>query len=100
MSKQAGAALLTTAGPLRESSAAKKRHKPLICKGLHPVPPRGVEQIANSSGNQGVALPSGAESGAVGGDSAPIDPDLAAVVAAWPGLPEAVRRKVVALVRR
>ena len=60
--------------------------------------PRGVEQIVHSTGNQGVAVQGGAKSGALSGDSVPIDPDLAAVVAAWPGLPETVRRQVVALV--
>ena len=84
----------------------KKRHKPLTIKGLcrallyrthvHSTP-RGVEQRANSSGNQGVALQGGAKSGALSGDSAP-DPDLMAVVAAWPTLPEAVRQKIVGMV--
>ncbi|MDC0934640.1 hypothetical protein OAS39_00025 [Pirellulales bacterium] len=31
--------------------------------------------------------------------SAPIDPDLAAVIDAWPELPEAVRADIVAMVR-
>jgi hypothetical protein len=60
---------------------------------------RGVERIANSSGNQGVVLPSGAESGASSGDSAPTDPDLALIVNQWPTLPETVRQKVIGLVR-
>jgi hypothetical protein len=63
------------------------------------VPPRGVEQIADSSGNQGVAHQGGAKSGALSGDSAPIDPDLAEVVAAWTDLPEKVREKIVAMAR-
>ena len=54
----------------------------------------------DSSENTGVARQGGpAKSGALSGDSAPIDPELAAVVAAWPTLPEAVRRQVVALCR-
>jgi len=56
---------------------------------------RGVEQIADSSGNQRVALQGGTESGALSGDSAPSDPELAEVVRAWPTLSEAVRRQVV-----
>jgi len=63
------------------------------------VPPRGVEQIADSSENQRVALQGGAESGALSGDSALSDPDLDIIVKVWPTLPEAVRRQVVALVR-
>jgi hypothetical protein len=62
--------------------------------------------MAYSSENQGVAPQGGAKSGALSGDSvasgalpAPTDPDLAAVVNAWPTLPEAVRRQVVGLVR-
>jgi hypothetical protein len=57
-----------------------------------------LEHPTNSSGNQGGALQSGAKSGALSGDSAPSDADLAAVVAAWPTLPEAVRQQVVATV--
>jgi hypothetical protein len=38
--------------------------------------------------------PGAAESGAVRAREAPIDPDLAVVVEAWPGLPEATRRAV------
>jgi len=41
----------------------------------------------------------GAESGAVGALSAPIHPDLAAVIEAWPRLPEAVRAGIVAMVK-
>jgi hypothetical protein len=63
-------------------------------------PPRkGAEQGPDSSENQGVALPGGAESSASSGDSASIDPDLTNIIAAWPGLPEAVRQQVVAMVR-
>jgi hypothetical protein len=60
-------------------------------------PPRGVEQIADSSGNQGGAAQSGAKSGALSGDSAHSDPDLAAVVAAWPVLPDEKRKAIVRL---
>ncbi|MGA2061454.1 MAG: hypothetical protein ABSG67_13305 [Thermoguttaceae bacterium] len=42
---------------------------------------------------------SGAKSGAVGGDSAPIDPDLALIVNHWPNLSETVRQSIVAMVR-
>ena len=40
-----------------------------------------------------------AESGAFGPENASIDPDLRAVVDAWPTLPEPVRVGIVALVR-
>lgn len=41
----------------------------------------------------------GAVSGAVSADSTPEAPDLQAVIAAWPGLPEAVRARIVAMVQ-
>ncbi len=41
----------------------------------------------------------GTESGTVGGDSSLIDPGLAHVANAWPTLPEAVRRAVLAPVQ-
>lgn len=42
--------------------------------------------------------PRGAESGAVDTEKAPIDPDLARLIDAWPALPKAIRAGVVALV--
>jgi hypothetical protein len=41
----------------------------------------------------------GAESGAVGAQNTPIDPDLAEVIRAWPTLPEATRAGILAAVR-
>jgi len=41
----------------------------------------------------------GAESGAPGAQLAPIDPELAAVVAAWADLPDAVRTGILAMVQ-
>jgi hypothetical protein len=59
----------------------------------------GLEHPSKSSGFPGYLPEGGAESGAVGAQSAQFPPDLAAVVAAWPDLPETVRREVVGLVR-
>jgi hypothetical protein len=59
----------------------------------------GLERTANSSGNTGHSEKGGAESGASCGDSRPIDPDLMAVIAAWPDLPETVRQSIMAAVR-
>jgi len=36
---------------------------------------------------------------AVGSENTPIDPDLAAVVDAWPKLPEAIRAGILAMIR-
>ncbi len=41
----------------------------------------------------------GAESGAVGAESAPADPDLQRLIDAWPTLPDAVRAGIAAMVR-
>lgn len=66
----------------------------------------GLEQPPETTGNTGVSLPSGAKCGALSSDSVPnptltkpTDPELAAVVAAWPDLPPAIRAGVLALVR-
>jgi len=42
--------------------------------------------------------PGAAESGAVGAQNTEIDPELAKIVAAWPGLPDAIRAGIVAMV--
>ena len=44
-------------------------------------------------------LSGGAESGALPADSAPIDPDLAALIDAWPTLPEAIRQSILVFAR-
>ncbi len=58
-----------------------------------------MRTTSENTGKTGVPQESGAESGASSGDSAPIDPDLAAVVSAWPTLPYAIRAAVLAIVR-
>src|SRR5262245_25833574 len=73
-------------------------------------PRRGSNNPPNSAGNNGVSQTGGAESGAVAVNSAgptdaeksslvaPVDPDLARLVVAWPTLPEAIRRGILAIV--
>jgi hypothetical protein len=58
----------------------------------------GFERTSKSPRKTAISEKGGAESGAVGDDSAPIDPDLAAVIDAWPRLPETVRRDVLRIV--
>ena len=41
---------------------------------------------------------SGAESGAVGGEIVPIDPDLQRIIEAWPRLTDAARADILAMV--
>jgi hypothetical protein len=55
----------------------------------------GLENTADSSGKTPISETGGAESGAV---SAELPPDLAKIVAAWPNLPEPIRRAMLALV--
>jgi len=70
------------------------------------VPPVGAERAPDSTGKSAISQTGGAESGAVGArnaDSAapsptPTDPELARLVEAWPKLPEAIRRGILAMV--
>jgi hypothetical protein len=59
----------------------------------------GFEPTPESSGNSRVADQSGAECGALGAQTDPIDADLAAVVEAWATLPEPIKAGVLALVK-
>ena len=59
----------------------------------------GLERPAKPLRKQAIAETGGAESGALGGEFDPVDPDLAAVIEAWPKLPEAVRAGILAMVR-
>lgn len=82
------------------------------------MPPEGLEHLRFPSGNAGNSESGGSKSGNKEADSVqpippvasqteprdttratPTDPELAAVVAAWPALPPAIRAGVVALVR-
>jgi hypothetical protein len=76
------------------------------------VTPRGFEPSHDSSGNTRVSKSRGNKSGNIGPDSGPTptpttpatpppptDPDLSAVVAAWPTLPPAIRAGMLALVK-
>lgn len=59
----------------------------------------GLERVSETSGNRGDAGQSGAESGRLGARDTPINPELTAVVEAWPGLPEAIKGGILAMVR-
>ena len=60
---------------------------------------KGLEQHQDSSEKTTVSEQGGAESGAQAASTAVSDPDLAAVVKAWPKLPEPVRAGIVAMVK-
>ncbi len=59
----------------------------------------GHELPAELSEKTPVSSTGGAESGALGGEFDPPDPNLAEVVKAWAKLPEAVRENILAIVR-
>lgn len=59
----------------------------------------GFELLQESAGNSTSATQSGAKSGALGAQNGPLDPDLVVVAEAWPGLPDALRAGILAMVR-
>ena len=66
----------------------------------------GLEQTHDSLANSPIPTPCGAESGAVAAEKPlsqpePVitDPTLAAVIVAWPTLPEPVKAGIVAMIR-
>ena len=61
------------------------------------VDDRGLEPQASSCGKTGVSETRAAESGAVGAEMTPDDPQLLRIVSAWSRLPEAIRSAMVAV---
>lgn len=59
----------------------------------------GLEQVPKSSGKRAIGFGGGAECGALHAPKAPFDPELAAVVDAWPTLPGAIKAGILAMVR-
>jgi hypothetical protein len=59
---------------------------------------RGLEPLVQNAGKTGVSTQSGAKSGALSTEAAVIDPNLAHVVGAWPVLPTAIKKAILALV--
>ena len=66
--------------------------------GVTGLEPTGVSAFQDK-GLRNRPNPSGAESGAVSADSTFQTPDLQAVTRAWPGLSEAVRTRILAMIR-
>jgi len=62
------------------------------------MPPAGFEQHKQYSGCGGLDV-CAAKINAVGPNYGLIDPDLSAVIEAWPALPEAVRVDILAMIR-
>jgi len=71
---------------------------PIIFGDLGKVGGEGLEPLAESSGNTPISAENSANCSAPCARSGPIDPRLAAIVEAWPTLPEGVRAKLGALV--
>jgi hypothetical protein len=59
----------------------------------------GLEPTANSSEKTALSEADGAESGALGARNGPIDPQLASVIDAWPGLSEPIKAGILAMIR-
>ena len=75
--------------------------KPQFCWGLFTLSrlgDTGLEQYPETPANQGISETGDAQSDALSANSAPVDPDLAAITAAWPGLPAALKAGIVAMV--
>jgi hypothetical protein len=80
-----------------------KRRKPakVVRGGVEP-PTLGfsvTEQTAKSSGNRPISRSAGADAGAVETKNAHADPDLQAIIDAWPSLPEAIRAGILAVAK-
>jgi hypothetical protein len=60
---------------------------------------KGLEVPPKNTGNDGGGDQSGAECGALEARDAPSDLDLAAVVDAWPALPDAIKAGILAMIR-
>ena len=63
-----------------------------------PMPTGGLEPPTETPMIVADSESGGAESGAVGAQSGPFDPDQAAVNDAWPHLPDAVKARILAIV--
>lgn len=59
----------------------------------------GLERPSKSPGKHAVSQTRGAESGALGSEIDPDDPDLAELVTAWPVLAATIRAGIMAMVR-
>jgi hypothetical protein len=59
----------------------------------------GIEPTRQTTGNIGITVESGAESGALGAWKEQVDIGLVAVVEAWPRLPQAIKAGILAMIR-
>jgi hypothetical protein len=59
----------------------------------------GIEPPQQYAENSSGSREGGAKSGALAAQNGPVDPDVSAVVEAWPTLPVIVRQNVLAMVR-
>ena len=59
----------------------------------------GFELPQENTEKTGVADESGAESGALDAENGPKDPDLGAIIDAWPRLPDAIKTGILAIIQ-
>jgi hypothetical protein len=91
-----------------DSQAASDAHENTpVLQGSAPscesLPSRGleaerIEPLASSSQKQGYPNIGGAESGALGADNSPADPNLTLIVETWPILTDAIKAGILAMV--
>ncbi|MGA2035589.1 MAG: hypothetical protein ABSG68_25350 [Thermoguttaceae bacterium] len=55
--------------------------------------------MPNFPGKSGFSESGGAKSGALGAQDGAIDPELRAIIDAWPALPDAIKAGILAMVR-
>ena len=84
---------------LRQKAESRKGKRLAIYRKAFLTTPRGLEVSCNSQGNTAIPRPGGAESGALDLTRDNIDPGLAALIDAWPALPEPIRAGILAMVR-
>jgi hypothetical protein len=75
------------------------RPLPTVDNGRQKVGDTRLEHPHDIAGNTGGPQQGGAESGALGARETALDPDLAALIKAWPALPATVQANILAVVR-
>ena len=90
---------------MRTCDTCQRRSDEVKCRRIRLIPPgtsgadesRTPSDSASKTAISGISQEKRAESGAVAGDLAPSDPDLAELIDRWPGLPKETRQAILAL---
>lgn len=90
---------VTTSGDSALRSNVTAYHKPLLLKEILQAEGTGLEQGSKTSGKAGFLEGGNAESDAAGARNPMPAGELAEIVAAWPHLPEELRRSILGMIR-